>query len=333
MYFANSSSATALAIKDCFDETAMDNREFPLLHRLVLGLEKHSDLATQLAISTAEINARDAKGRTALAWAAYIGDAQSARKLIECGADPNILEVQGYSALHLVSLAPNPACLEPLIKAGAALDSRKWFGETALNRICGSGSHDDDISWIEPLIKAGADMELANTHQRRRPLHQAVLSDRVNMARFLIEAGADIECRDRFGNTPLLCGILYNCHDCLRLLLSCNADRGAVDETGQTVLHLAALTGDVETLTILADDVRMVSEVSSQALDHAGKLFEEAFSEHAALTEPQDLPGLRLAFEQFLRCVSEGRVISEIDDVQASDSEAGDEAFFSADEG
>ena len=87
VFFQNPLPVTALAIEDCFNETSVDNRGFSLIHRFILYHEKTINLGSILQASTAAVNATDSKGQTALGWALFLGDAESAELLLAAGAN------------------------------------------------------------------------------------------------------------------------------------------------------------------------------------------------------------------------------------------------------
>jgi uncharacterized protein len=66
------------------------------------------------------------------------------------------------------------------------------------------------------------------------PLHFAAKQQHADAAAVLIEAGADVDARNRFGNTPLW-GALFNVRDgdgeVVRALLAAGADPDAVSSS------------------------------------------------------------------------------------------------------
>ena len=284
-----------MAIKGCFDETSVENREFPLLHRIVVGLEKAIELGGILQASTAGINDTDSKGRTALAWAAFLGDGQSAELLLAAGADPNFTDNRGHTPLHLAAEASNPSCLTPLLRCGAFVDAAARLKTTPLMLACESGQHGDDVEYLELLIRAGADVEIASAHMGRRALHQAVLCNRANMASYLIASSAKLEEADNGGHTPLLCAVLYNSHESLKFLLSQGADVTARTSRKRSILHLAALKGDVETMNVLSSDAAVMSRLDVNAVDADQRTARDLFDEHEAVDD-EHFPQLKTAF-------------------------------------
>jgi ankyrin repeat protein len=75
------------------------------------------------------------------------------------------------------------------------------------------------------------------------PLHFAAQHQHADVAAVLIEAGADLDARNRFGNTPLW-GALFNVRDgdgdVVRALLAAGADPDAENNYGASPRSLAS---------------------------------------------------------------------------------------------
>lgn len=85
------------------------------------------------------------------------------------------------------------------------------------------------------------------------PLHSAAWNGQVEAARFLIEAGADVNAASTTGNTPLHLAAAKAGPEMVAFLLSVGADPVRATEKGFTALHVWALNGDPDTLTHLLD--------------------------------------------------------------------------------
>ena len=90
-------------LRDLFPNTKqLEKCRFSQGHRIILQLAPTS-LESMLALSTARIDDTDRSGRTSLSWAAERGDLESVRILLRYGADPNITDDLGMSALLYAS--------------------------------------------------------------------------------------------------------------------------------------------------------------------------------------------------------------------------------------
>src|SRR6266404_2309317 len=98
-----------------------------------------------------------ADGATALHWAAYRSDAESAAALIRAGANVNAKNKYGVTPLALAADQGSAALLDILLKAGAKPNDPINFvntGETPLMHAARSSK----IDAVKTLVRAGADV-------------------------------------------------------------------------------------------------------------------------------------------------------------------------------
>ena len=82
--------------------------------------------------SKADVNAAQPDGATALAWAAYLGDRETAEALLKAGAKVETADEYGETPLTLACAIGDAALIDKLLKAGANANAARWNGETAL---------------------------------------------------------------------------------------------------------------------------------------------------------------------------------------------------------
>lgn len=94
----------------------------------------------------------------------------------------------------------------------------------------------------EALVKNYADPNVRNEFNWT-PLHNAVVLNRLEVARVLIANGAKIDAGERFGRTPLHMAAIGGHQEMAELLLSNGAELNVVDNNGQTPEQLAMSLG------------------------------------------------------------------------------------------
>ena len=110
----------------------------------------------------ADVNAAEADGTTALHWASYRDDLESAELLIRAGAKVNAANDLGATPLWTASLNGSAAMVRRLLQAGADPNLALLLGETPV--MVASRSGNPDV--VEQLLAKGANVERA---RRARP--------------------------------------------------------------------------------------------------------------------------------------------------------------------
>ena len=89
-----------------------------------------------------EIDAKNAMGLTALTAAAFKGEVEIAKALVEAKADVNAANESGQTALMFAALAGRTKVVEYLLKAGADAKATDKSGNTPLSLAKGQGAKD-----------------------------------------------------------------------------------------------------------------------------------------------------------------------------------------------
>ncbi len=85
------------------------------------------------------------------------------------------------------------------------------------------------------------------------PLHDLIISGRLEIAKYIVEKGSKINAQDNFGFTPLLFAISSEPPNFINFLIENGADINVRTNDKTTALHLAVLRGDVDIVKILID--------------------------------------------------------------------------------
>jgi ankyrin repeat protein len=184
-----------------------------------------ADLATVVRMLNANVpvNGRAADGDTALGAAARARSREIARRLLTRGADPNRSDRFGNAPLVYAVRNGDATLVDMLLRAGADVNARETLGYPLLARAVLAG----DPQLLARLLRARPAPDLA-AHDREgyTALHHAVLVNRADLARQLLDAGAPRGARDRDDKTPLFWALTEGHEDLALLLLENGADPG-----------------------------------------------------------------------------------------------------------
>ena len=126
---------------------------------------------------------------------------------------------------------------------------------------------------INILLNHGANTEIACSHDEITALYLACQKDHFEIARILIEQGANVNSHDTSGTTCLMESI-YDFELC-RYLLSAGADVNMTNHIGETVLSKAFKARTIEVISLLLDhentNVRIKNSFGADALYFAIK--------------------------------------------------------------
>ena len=135
------------------DDSNLDERHFTTLHKIVLGMTG-KNLADELEVTTAHINAIDSSGNTPLAWASARGDHKSVALLLEHGASLGITNNVDAEPIHLAAQTGNINTIEILIKAG--VDVNRMVRHTKMTPIHYAAEYKNSSENILALARFGA---------------------------------------------------------------------------------------------------------------------------------------------------------------------------------
>ena len=132
----------------------------------------------------ADVNARDAYGRTPLMWA--LDNPEIVRFLVENGADVNARDVNGETALMKAAFLCRLEVVKYLAEKGADVNARSERGATPLMWAVG------DLEIVKFLTEKGADINAWDVAGETLLLKAAVLG-KLSVVRYLLDKGATVE--------------------------------------------------------------------------------------------------------------------------------------------
>ncbi|CAD7698948.1 unnamed protein product, partial [Ostreobium quekettii] len=207
-----------------------------------------------------DLNAQDDIGETPLHHAAEFGNVEITRLLLAAGADTEILNLEGEKAVDLICEVPCPPGDEEELRglfaaapqeAEADPEEEEKSLDQQLLKIAGSSKAEGAGEKAQSLIDAGASPDACCTGFGGSALHETAAADNKPVAAVLIDAGANVDVRDRLGDTPLHSAAISNAVDVAILLLEGGADVDAIDDIGETPLHRAAAFGRAKVAELL----------------------------------------------------------------------------------
>ncbi|XP_055309515.1 26S proteasome non-ATPase regulatory subunit 10-like, partial [Sitodiplosis mosellana] len=208
----------------------------------------------------------DHSGKPALHVAIENGSKRMVECLINKSVDVNIKDSDGNSALKLALKKGNDEITKLLIQNGANLNANDNASNTALHIAAMS---DTSLDVVRFLIEHGADVNARNLYKYSALLTAAERGN-VDIAKILIEHGANLDVTDIFGNSPLHMAVDGH-EDLVRLLIDSGANMRAVNINEKTPLQVAISKGETKIAEMLetADD-KPFSDDSVKAKDPFG---------------------------------------------------------------
>lgn len=157
--------------------------------------------------------------------------------------DPALVEGRyaGRTLLHTAAGRGNVSIVELLLGLGADPNVGDNCGHTPLYYLGNECQTPDGWKLVQALVRAGADVNRRCGVKQCTALHMAARRGTVEVAKALLDCGADLEARDTRGDTPLRRSVNCDKTEVAALLLSRGADIHSEGSKGFTPV-LAART-------------------------------------------------------------------------------------------
>lgn len=146
-----------------------------------------------------DVNRKDKYNFTALHWAAFFNQYDLAKKLIEKGANVNVLGPMNVTSLKAAVATGDLNLVRLLIEHGADVNSASYNGMVPIIVAINTGR----LNIVRFLIEKGANLSASYSALGSTPLHIAAQVGNAKITKELIEHGVDMYSRDRDGSTAL----------------------------------------------------------------------------------------------------------------------------------
>ncbi|KAF5543337.1 hypothetical protein FMEXI_7117 [Fusarium mexicanum] len=167
--------------------------------------------------------------------------------------------VWSHSHLHLAAFYGWVDIIQALLSLGSNPDAQDSKGLTALHAACVS-LEEDSTKVVQVLIESGADPNLKADATGFAPIHHLIEASRnaaepwdcIGKLETLLKGGADINAPDTLGRTPIhLASCIPWCNSVFDLLCKRGARLDLLDVMKRSILHYAAMYGDLDHITYL----------------------------------------------------------------------------------
>jgi len=239
--------AVAFLLDHGADPTIGDRNGATAIHHLVgFPVETAKPMMKRLMDAGLDINQKDRLGRTPLITVGYMSVGyESAKLLLELGADPNARDAHGNTLLHRLSdtttVADAIQTIALLLENGADVNLRNQKKITPLVSAVNRGKP----AVVESLLNAGAEVNV--TDESKHPLVMSAIfcrPEKMEILKLLTAAGADVRTTDQYiGNPPLAKAVSVNvaCPAAAEILLNAGVDPNARDRNGRAPIHELAV--------------------------------------------------------------------------------------------
>ncbi|HNX52235.1 MAG TPA: ankyrin repeat domain-containing protein [Pontiellaceae bacterium] len=149
-----------------------------------------------------DVNAQGKDGITPLLWALIKQNEKGLQALLEQGADPNIITTRAngekFSVLHLAAIMENP-------------------------------------DYLRLALEHGGNPNLVDPDSGKTPVYEAIMNRRRENIDLLIAAGANLNFKDRTGQTPAMIAAGLSQYDVVYEMIKAGADPKITDNWNYTV--------------------------------------------------------------------------------------------------
>ncbi len=245
----------------------------PADSRLVEAARNQDTAAVRaLLAQKSDVNARSSDGSTALLWLAHWNDLDTAKLLLDAGADANLANDFRMTPLSQACTNADPAFVHVLLKSGAKPNTPIATGEMPLMTCAKTGS----VDAVRMLIEYGADVNAKEPTQNQTALMWAAAERHADVVQALIEAHADLKANSKQGFTAIHFAARVGDLESIKELLAAGVDVNFLTYLEGGTNRISNFLGISKTIGALGYTPLLVAVVRGQVdlalwlLDHGG---------------------------------------------------------------
>ncbi|XP_068198701.1 nuclear factor of kappa light polypeptide gene enhancer in B-cells inhibitor, alpha a [Antennarius striatus] len=184
--------------------TAVTEDGDTLLHLAIIHeATAHALQMIKLSHNHPFLNVQNHQRQTALHLAVITEQLPLVERLLNAGADPQLTDNSGNTALHIACKKGSLACFSLITQScqhhlASIMSFPNYNGHNCLHLSAINGY----ISLVENLVQLGADINAQEQCSGRTSLHLAVDLQNPTLVRCLLDLGADVNCFNYGGFTP-----------------------------------------------------------------------------------------------------------------------------------
>ncbi|KAM0919243.1 hypothetical protein ACQ4PT_008357 [Festuca glaucescens] len=208
-----------------------------------------------------DINSTSGVGATPMFYAAFKGNVQVVRYLLDHGSDPAKASERGLTPLHNAAEHGHCDAVRLLLSKGVEVDAINYRG-TPLHMTAAKGQHQA----MKILLEHGADPNRVVNHVFS-PLMMACCGNNLECMKLLIEAGADVNGSTGSGPTPLTGAVDDGSTELVKFLMEAGADPNIPNQHGDIPIKRAAARGLREIVELLLPRTNPILSVPDWTVD------------------------------------------------------------------
>ncbi|KAJ5078069.1 ankyrin repeat protein [Anaeramoeba ignava] len=270
---------TKLLIEKGADINSKTNYNETALHFACKNQNMSFEVTKLLIEKGADINIKNSDEETALHNACRNRKIpfEIIKLLVENGADINaktcIIDLFGfeeYPALHYAYWNQPFQVVQYLLEKGANVNNTGNDGTTILHSACGNNSisiehieyliqkvlhlacQNNSLEIIKYLVEKGVDIN-AKTNDNETVLHLACQNNSIEIIKYLVEKGVDINAKTNNNETVLHLACQNNSLEIIKYLVEKGIDINAKTNENETVIHLACQNNSIEIIKYLVE--------------------------------------------------------------------------------